>query len=477
MAFGLQAVYAGGTVSLSDKAPFMLHGAAGLGGAPVRRLTSRGPAQHGDTDVGYRLQPRVFTLELGFVASTDAVLDGYRDALMAVFRPSTTPLILRLTRDDGEIRHLDCHLNGKIEIDLLPEHRPGHYHRARVPLYAPESAYYDPTPGTVTVTGAGTAVAADWYLAGGVFGTAQVLMSGGTPAQGEAWSYAGSIPHATSWTLAMRATQEAQGTVAKYAFHVANTGGVGFEDEVLLRTAKADIGEASGYYAGGSTGGNYPLGTGFMTAGTANYFVRHDPSGIEYLGERVVEDDAYNSILLTTYARPIGGTARRWRSDSTNSATSRWTGEIVRYALYSPGLSENQMNTLSAYMTGAIGGTVAQYLSVSYAGDLPEYPIISVRGPITGLRMENIATDDLIALGTIAIASGETYVFDLRPGYKTVKLGTVNKRSALAPYSDWDEFHLTPNTAAGLNPIFIYGTNTSGSTQVSVVYNNRYSSH
>lgn len=484
MAFGVQAVYSGGTVSLTDKSPYRLLSARGMAGAPVRRVTSRGPAQEGETDLGYRLNPRQIELEIGFVATTDAILDGYRDTLMTVFKPLTaTPIYLRVTRDDGEIRQLDCYTVGGVDIQWVKEHRPGHYHVATVRLYAPDPAYYDTTPGTVTAT-ASSGTAADWYLAGGAIGTASVLMSGGTPTQGQVWSYSGTLAHTASYTLVWRTTQEAVGAAEKYAFHVANGGFPNLDTAFVAGTITN-----FGYQDVGGTiaiGAPYILGTAFMPSGTANYFIRHDPDGVTENGVLTGYKHVYyngvsyvNPPYESNVEQPISGTNRRWRSNSANAVNSRWTSPILLYALYSPGLTEGQISSLAPYMNGAIGGTAFLSPSIQYPGDLPEYPIISVRGPITGLVMNNVASGKSIALGTNAIAAGETYVFDLRPGYKTVTLGTVNKRSALADYSDWDEWYLSPDPEGvqGSNPIYVYGTNTSGSTQITIVYYERYSSY
>src|SRR5688572_9230343 len=110
MAFTLQAIVGSSTVTLTNKSPFGLLSAKGLAGAPVRRLTAQGAAQHGDTDLGFRLRPRELELEIGFRADTDAALDAHRDTLMAIFKPlPSTPVNLRGTRDDGDIRQLDCY--------------------------------------------------------------------------------------------------------------------------------------------------------------------------------------------------------------------------------------------------------------------------------------------------------------------------------------------------------------------------------
>lgn len=485
MAFNLQAIQGSTTVSLTDGNPFSLLSARGMGGAPVRRVTQQGPAQDGDTDKGYRLQPREIELAIGFKASTDAALDAHRDTLMGVFRPLTgTPVNLRATRDDDEIRQIDCHTIGEIRIDLLPEHRPGHYHRATVRLRAPDPAYYELAPGTVTVTGT-VGVAGNWYLAGGAIGSAQVMMSGGTPAQGEAWSYAGTIATEDSYTLAFRATKVA-GTIEhtpQYAFYV-ETGAVPNNDVAFGARLVSGV---TFYGVGLDTA--VQVGTAFMLTGTTNYFWRHigtAPSADEYGFAETNVDLLYNItsvgnrvIVSSAWEWPISGTARRWRSDGENTANSRWGGTIPLYALYSPGLSYAQMAALDAYMSGVNGGTIGQVAAVSYGGNLPEFPVINIRGPISSPLITNLTTGHTLDFGTITIGAGTTYIIDTRYGYKTVTAGTVNKRGELSSDSDLGEFHLAPNPTApsGVNSIVMYGNNIGTATQIQIVYYNRFTSY
>jgi len=479
MAFTLQAIVGSTTVTLSNDSPFGLLSARGMGGAPVRRVTAQGPTQHGDSDLGYRLQPREVELVIGFRADTDAALDAHRDTLVSIFKPLTsTPVYLRVTRDDGEVRQLDCYAVGEIKIDLVPEHRPGHYHRATVRLRAPEAAWYETVPGTITVTGtAGTGE--NWWLAGGAIGSAQVMMSGGTPAQGAAWSYTGTIPHTSSYTLVFRGGQQTTGSGSTtYAFHVDNTG----TGESDLAFVALDVVGYTQYGAG--YGGAYYLGTTIMPSGTINYFWRHDGSAQMTTGTGGVihGTDAFTGnyyMYVGIGSVPISGTARKWRSDYLNSAGSRWGATITHYALYSPGLTGAQIDTLNAYMNNINGGTVGQVAPVDYDGDLPESPIISIRGPITSPVITNLVTGDTLDFGTITIGAGTTYVIDTRYGYKTVTAGTVNKRGELTDDSDLGDFHLAPNPIApgGVNTIATYGTNIGTATQISIVYTNRYTSY
>lgn len=473
------------TITLADTSTsgntYRMRSATGMAGVFVRRVTSRGPAQNGETDLGYRLEPRDLELVIGFRATTDAILDGYRDQLMSVFKPlPTTPINLKYTRDDGGVRQLDVYTRGELQIELVAGHRPGHYHEATIPLRNAPAVYYDPTPGTVSVTGA-AGTAADWYLAGGAIGTAQVMMSGGTPAQGATWSYAGSIPHTTGWTLAMRATRETLTAGTTYAFYVDNS--EGFSGEMDVNMLQGSVTDYSPNYYAGTPIPLYPLGTAFMATGIANYYVRHDANGIDvgYGVDPAVKDayhrglDTYVTPVFSAY-RPIGGTARRWRSDATNTAASRWGGTVYLYALYSPALSYAQMAALDVYMAGGIGGTTYTYLVLPYAGDLPDYPEISITGPISSPGIFNNSTGELLSFSTVTIGAGTTYVIDTRPGYQTVLQGAVNKRPELDAWSDLGTWHITPDTASGNNVVYLSGTATSGATKLQIVYRNRYQS-
>lgn len=159
----LEAIVGGDSLVLSDGAPYKLLDARGLSGAPVRRVADQGPDEFGHTDRGYRLGPREIELDIGFRADSNSALDDHRRALVSHFKPlSDTAINLRYTRDDAVVRQIDCFTVGKIKIGLVKEHRPGHYHKASIRLYAPDPAFYNPVPGTVSLQG----VVAPIYLQG-----------------------------------------------------------------------------------------------------------------------------------------------------------------------------------------------------------------------------------------------------------------------------------------------------------------------
>lgn len=71
----------------------------GLGMAQMHRITERGPLQHGDTDRGYRLDPRNIRLILDTLSDTQATFETNRLAMLSIFKPSTTPIILKLVME------------------------------------------------------------------------------------------------------------------------------------------------------------------------------------------------------------------------------------------------------------------------------------------------------------------------------------------------------------------------------------------
>lgn len=471
----LTATSGSSSITLSDGAPFGLLSARGMGGAEIRRVTQQGPAQDGDTDTGYRLAPREIELVIGFQGSSDSVLDGYRDTLTSFFKPLTaTPVKLRMTRDDGAVRQIDCNVVGSVKIDLLPMYRPGHYHRATIRLRAPDPAWYNPTPGTVSFAGT-VPSSLNWWLAEGVVGTAQVLMHGGTPSANEVWSYAGTIGTATGYTLAVRAEYVSYLHSNMYMFDAPS---LPLEPVARFGVAGTETyGTTSPYYAVGPS----PAIIGnLMNSGTLNYFFNADPNGATING---VSNGLAQTLWLLQYGTYsyqytksyLIGTAQKWRTNS-------WPGTVQLYALYSPPLTEGQRNAVSAYMTGitgtAIAGTINQILPLPYSGDLPEYPVISLTGPITNPSITNVVTGEVLNFGTITIGAGVTYVIDTRHGYKTVTQGTVNRIDQLSDNSDLSTWHLVPSPIAsgGTNTIFVAGTAIGTATSIQVVYYNRYMS-
>jgi hypothetical protein len=134
---------AGTTYSLSDAAPFVWQGESGTGLPAVARQTERGPAQHGDTDVGMRLEPRTFHEKLLIAPATRALHFDQRQAFAAIVCPDDDPIVLRWTLDNGDVRCIDCHYTGGADFDTSD--RKGHAQPFVATFRAADPLFYDPT--------------------------------------------------------------------------------------------------------------------------------------------------------------------------------------------------------------------------------------------------------------------------------------------------------------------------------------------
>lgn len=115
----------------------------GLAMAPTRRLEERGPLQHGVTDLGFRLDPRIIHLTLKTQGTTLADLYNRRKALINIFKPLTnTPVQLRYGLDNGDIRQIDCYTVGQMEMS--EKDRQGFLQTLVLTLKAPDPLFYDP---------------------------------------------------------------------------------------------------------------------------------------------------------------------------------------------------------------------------------------------------------------------------------------------------------------------------------------------
>ncbi len=123
-------------------------GLDGSGIPPIRRLTERSALQHGVMDRGFRLDARRMTLQLATDLQNESQLDGIKDRVAAAFGPTDSPLKLKITRDDGEIRQIDCFVDG--EIDFAMSKRIGTLQPIIIPLLAPDPIWYSPTQQTET---------------------------------------------------------------------------------------------------------------------------------------------------------------------------------------------------------------------------------------------------------------------------------------------------------------------------------------
>jgi hypothetical protein len=129
---------------LTGRAPFDLVSVNGIGVATIRRLTGRSPFQDGDSDLGFRLDPRLVNLVLFANAASLAAADAYRSQLYDYLKPHASAVNLRCERDDGAIRQLDCYPVGMIDAPISDQDRIWAAQKLAVQLRAAEPIWYDP---------------------------------------------------------------------------------------------------------------------------------------------------------------------------------------------------------------------------------------------------------------------------------------------------------------------------------------------
>lgn len=140
------------------------------------------------------------------------------------------------------------------------------------------------------------------------------------------------------------------------------------------------------------------------------------------------------------------------------------------------------------------GDTISATLTLNYANGsrlaAPEYPVLTVYGPITDLVVENTTTGEKIDLtgnGGLTVNVGTTVVIDLdnapRRDSKTIRRGTGESVDEyLTTDSDLATWHLAPageklpagTYGDGNNVISVSGTGVNGMTQVVLAYYDRY---
>jgi len=124
----------------------------GTGLPPIRRKFQEHPHLEGAVDYGYYFEPREMTLRIFYSLPTKALADARRDQIYNIFQPNigTESLILRVTRNDGKIRQINCHAIG---VNDFPEStRVGYDQVIDIRLLAPDPIWTEPTTWTLTGT-------------------------------------------------------------------------------------------------------------------------------------------------------------------------------------------------------------------------------------------------------------------------------------------------------------------------------------
>lgn len=147
------AVFGNTVFDLNRGDPAYFEGEDGLGMADLHRLEERGPLQHGSTDRGYRLDPRIASYVFGVFGWTKSDLWNKRDELLNIFRPVYT-IVMKHELDNGLVRCLDCVFAGGLKMPAQDRHG-GIFQKVAITLKADDPTFYDPVAQAVTFNLAG----------------------------------------------------------------------------------------------------------------------------------------------------------------------------------------------------------------------------------------------------------------------------------------------------------------------------------
>jgi hypothetical protein len=126
---------------------------SGLGLAPLTRFAERGPAQHGDTDLGFRYDPRVISYIFGVLTpliDTPAYLNQARRVLLRMFHPGEIGATMRYTFSDGEQVQADGHLQEGLAFGSTERIEGTWFMRFAATFKMNDPSFYDPVATSVT---------------------------------------------------------------------------------------------------------------------------------------------------------------------------------------------------------------------------------------------------------------------------------------------------------------------------------------
>jgi hypothetical protein len=143
MTTSITAIVNGVEYDLNDARRYLWMSDDGLGMAPLHRIVERGPQQHGETDLGFRLDPRTIKLVIGAFGTDDSDYWDIRRELLGIFTPTTNPIGLRFGLPNGDTRQIDVHVSGEFQIGSSDRKRIAH--KIGMTLRASDPTFYDPT--------------------------------------------------------------------------------------------------------------------------------------------------------------------------------------------------------------------------------------------------------------------------------------------------------------------------------------------
>lgn len=141
----LEAIVGATTYDLSDDINYFHIDNDGFGLPPILRLEEQGPLQDGNTDLGFRLEPRIVTLVLAFRTATYNEYFQKRRVIGNIFKPRETPIILQFTDPDENVYQLITHYIQGYSLNSAEKNTFGIYsQKFAVTLKANNPLWYSP---------------------------------------------------------------------------------------------------------------------------------------------------------------------------------------------------------------------------------------------------------------------------------------------------------------------------------------------
>lgn len=178
---GVSVINPSGETSLSDGTTAFLYAHEGTGMSPRHDITQRGPSEHGETYLDYRLDPRVIDL-IFYLTGTNTERTTKRRALFGLFHPDYTSK-LRFNTTNG-LRDIDVQFKDGGSVPTNERWPQLEYVRLKVSAKKP---FYDPAgvnvPFSQVAGGTGLAVpmAVPFSLGGSTVNQIQVIDESANP--------------------------------------------------------------------------------------------------------------------------------------------------------------------------------------------------------------------------------------------------------------------------------------------------------
>lgn len=465
----------------------------GMGLPPIEYVTQRGPFQHGETPLGFRLNPRYIQY---IIRQQDCSRQGYwdlRSVLLDTLRPNRqiyptlTPGTLRKILPNGEKRDINVFIESGLEFsprqtDAWDEWGLTETIRfvAHDPLFfnpIETEVSYELEIGDSLVFGVDESTEKTNLMTNPSFETGTTgWSSANTISRTDDIAYVGlssmKIEYVSSQTLAsydITLPTESENYVMQARVYVP-TGWSG--GAIWLRTSGFSLSSETVRHVWWANGPGLNIwtfidsyiGIGADSAGTIEIYTDKAATGgdIVYVDAVMVEEDS------SYVGHPYFDGSVNW---------AYWNGtEHASTSTQTPPSKDNPVTQLILPTTFA-ADAINEIVDIEYTGTWLTYPEIVINGPISYPVITNLATNEKLMMN-IEVEEGQSIIFDLRYGHKSVTDRYGNNYIAyLAPESDLATFHIAPEPEAedGVNSVWVAGSlGKPGVTGVVITYNTRY---